>query len=102
LDEAEIRRVVGELRAQKLFNIAVVGVHTSIDFSYRQEEIVERILREELGSSAVITLSREVAGIGLLERENATVINAALRPLAETTVSDLKQSLASLGIRAPA
>lgn len=102
MDEAEIRRTAAQLRARGLLNIAVVGVHTSIDFSYRQEETVERILREELGPSAIITLSRDIAGIGLLERENATVINAALRPLAETTVSNLRQSLTSLGIRAPA
>lgn len=89
------------MRARRLFNIAVVGVHTSIDFANRQEETVQRILREELGDSAVITLSRDIAGLGLLERENATVINAALRPLAETTVADLRQSLSSLGVRAP-
>ncbi|PCG97743.1 Protein of unknown function DUF917 [Penicillium occitanis (nom. inval.)] len=102
LDEAEIRRTAAELRSRKIFNIAIVGVHTSLDFTHRQEETVARILTEELGSSAVITLSRDVAGLGLLERENATVINAALRPLAETTVANLRQSLASLGIRAPA
>ncbi|EED16826.1 conserved hypothetical protein [Talaromyces stipitatus ATCC 10500] len=102
LDEAEIRRTAAELRSRQLLNVAIVGVHTSIDFTFQQEETVEHILREELGPSAIITLSRDIAGLGLLERENATVINAALRPLAKVTVSNLTQSLTALGIRAPA
>ena len=33
-----------------------------------------------------ITLSKSIGGMGLLERENAAIINASLRPLAEEVV----------------
>jgi N-methylhydantoinase A/oxoprolinase/acetone carboxylase beta subunit len=48
-----------------------------------------------------ITLSHEIGRLGLLERENAAAINAALRPLAVTTVESFRSSLGELAIDAP-
>ena len=41
------------------------------------------------------------AAIGLLERENAAILNACLRPLARETVAAFRQAIADLGITAP-
>lgn len=51
--------------------------------------------------SVAISLSHEVGRIGLLERENVTIINAALRELAMHIVDGLAASLAGHGIVAP-
>jgi hypothetical protein len=48
-----------------------------------------------------ISLSDEIGRIGLLERENATVINAALRELAAHIVDGLAASVTGAGITAP-
>ena len=50
------------------------------------------IIREE-SPSADITLSHEITGLGLIERENVAILNASLRPLALRTVKALEQAL---------
>ena len=46
-------------------------------------------------------LSHEIGRIGLLERENATIMNACLRELATQIVDAFHAALAELGIEAP-
>src|SRR5205814_9888439 len=50
---------------------------------------------------AAISLSHEIGRIGLLERENATIMNACLRGLATTIVAAFGVALAELGVDAP-
>ena len=47
-----------------------------------------------------VTLSHEVGRIGLLEREAAAILNAALRPLASRVIPAIQQALQESGIRA--
>lgn len=55
------------------------------------------------GSSGpvLVCLSHEVGQLGLLERENAAVLNAALLPLARQVVPACEAALAAAGIAAP-
>src|SRR5690606_19538608 len=55
----------------------------------------------ELLPDAAITKSHEVGQLGLLERENAAILNAALRPLARRTVSAFRDAIAGMAIDAP-
>ena len=48
-----------------------------------------------------VTPSHRIAGLGLLERENAAALNAALRPLAAHVVPAFTAALRRLGVRAP-
>ena len=48
-----------------------------------------------------VTLSHEVGCIGLLEREAAAILNAALRPLASRVIPALQQALKDSGMKAP-
>ena len=50
--------------------------------SAEHELAAAEIVREELGDDIHVSLSHEIGSIGLLERENATVLNAALRAVA--------------------
>jgi N-methylhydantoinase A/oxoprolinase/acetone carboxylase beta subunit len=59
-----------------------------------QEIRVGEIIREE-SITAFITLSHEIAGLGFSERENASVLNACLRPLATRTIGALQDHLPS-------
>ena len=45
--------------------------------------------------------SHEIGRIGLLERENATIMNARLRELASSIVAAFRTALQELGIEAP-
>ncbi|MGW2077442.1 hypothetical protein ACWCOW_11020 [Streptomyces sp. NPDC001939] len=50
---------------------------------------------------AVLSLSHEIGSPGLRERENATILNAALGGWAEELVQDCRRALRSAGIDAP-
>jgi len=50
---------------------------------------------------ADITLSSEVGGLGLIDRENAALINASLRSLSRSVVSSLRTAFARIGVTAP-
>src|SRR5207249_1090509 len=64
------------------------------------EEEAGRILGSALPGAA-ISLSSQIGRLGLLERENATVLNACLRDLADRTVQAFEGAIDSAGINAP-
>lgn len=98
LDEGELRRHAADMAAHGVRSVAVSSVFSPVndEFELRAAEI----LIEELGADVAISLSHEVGRIGLLERENATIINAALRELAAHIVDGLADSVAGHGITA--
>ena len=98
LDPGELRRVAADIAARGIRTAAVSSV-----FSPANQELEERaaqILQEEVPGLAV-SLSHEIGRIGLLERENATILNACLRDLAVQIVAALHASLAEVRIGAP-
>jgi hypothetical protein len=74
-DEAALvefaRSVAGRVEA-----VAVTGVFATL--TPEHELTAAAVLEKELGTSVPIVLSHEIGGTGLLERENATVLQAAL------------------------
>ena len=52
------------------------------------------LAREVLGDDIAVSLSHEIGSIGLIERENATVLNAALAGVATEVAAALERSLA--------
>lgn len=79
-------------------NIAVVGVFSPA--SKEQEVQVAEIIRS-VHPGMSMTLSHEVGLIGLLERENATVLNESLKPLCKRTVGAFCSALRNLGLKCP-
>lgn len=73
IDEDAVRAACARMRGE-VDAVAVVGVFAPIDES--QEERVAAIVTEELG--VPVSRSARIGSLGLLERENATVLNAAL------------------------
>ena len=97
-DEAGMRRAARQIRDSGIRSVAVAAIFSPLDPSH--EERAAEILREECPEAA-ITLSRDLGRIGLLERENAALLNAALIPLARTTVAGFAAAIAASGITAP-
>jgi N-methylhydantoinase A/oxoprolinase/acetone carboxylase beta subunit len=90
LNEEEIRSMVRRALALDICSFCVCGVFSPCRAD--QEERVGEIIREE-SATAYITLSHEIAGIGICERENASILNACLRPLARQTIGALQAAL---------
>ena len=51
-----------------------------------------------MGSDVHITISSEIGSMGLIERENAAILNAALYRVAERFTDGFARSLAELGV----
>lgn len=97
-DAAGMRAAARRIRAAGLRAAAITSVFSPLDPSC--EEQAAAILREECPGVAV-TCSHELGRIGLLERENAAVLNAALGDLAGATVRAFAAALEASGIDAP-
>lgn len=98
LDEAAIRDAARRTRQAGVKSMAISCVFAPIN--HAMEERAVAIVAEEAPEIAV-TASSALGRIGFLERENATIINAALAELAAHVVASIGEAFAELGIRAP-
>lgn len=98
LDERAVARAGREIRAAGIREIALSSVFAPIEGS--AEARAAEILAEVHPDSR-ITESRRLGRIGLLGRENAGLLNAALGPLARRVFSSFRRALEASGIAAP-
>jgi len=98
LDPDELRRVAADIAEKGIRTVAISSVFSPVNKEL--EERAAEILQMELPGLAV-SLSHEIGRIGLLERENATIVNACLRDLAARIVDAFHTALAEVGIRSP-
>ena len=97
-DAAGMRAAARRIRQAGIRSVAVAAVFSPLNASC--EEDAAAILREECPDAAV-TLSHRLGRIGLLERENAALLNACLIELARNTTRAFTQALRTSGIAAP-
>jgi N-methylhydantoinase A/oxoprolinase/acetone carboxylase beta subunit len=97
LDETAIARflhsVAGDVDA-----VAIAGVFSPIDPGH--ELAAAAVAQRELGRGVSISLSHEIGSLGLLGRENATVLNAALTRAARKIAEELRTALEHEGMDA--
>ena len=98
LDLGAIRDAARRMADAGLMSVGVTSIFSPLTTECEQE--AERILVEEMPTAAV-TLSHELGRIGLLERENVTLLNACLQDLARGTVGALTEALRGSAITAP-
>lgn len=98
LDEQAITDAVRSIRKQGIEAIAVSGLFSPVN-SDMEERALEIIRNEHPDAS--ITLSHKIGRLGILERENAAIINASLSRLAADVVSSFRRALKTLEINAP-
>lgn len=98
LDEQELRAIAADIRARGIRSVSISAVFSPVNNAC--EERAAAILRAELPGVA-LTLSSEIGRIGLLERENAAIMNACLQDLCTKTVGAFRQALRDLDIHAP-
>ncbi|QIM16294.1 hydantoinase/oxoprolinase family protein [Leucobacter insecticola] len=99
IDVDELRAHAADMREHGIRSVAISSVFSPVNHDL--EVAAAEIIREVLGDDVAISLSYEIGRIGLLERENATVINAALRELASEIVDGLTAAVRAEGIEAP-
>lgn len=97
-DRDAVRLAAQAFAAEGLSAIAVSSVFAPAN---NEMEVQAALLIQEVLPTARVSLSSAIGRIGFIERENATIMNSALVVMAERVVRSFKDSLASLGIRAP-
>ncbi|WP_298334469.1 hydantoinase/oxoprolinase family protein [uncultured Erythrobacter sp.] len=97
-DNAETERCIADIAAKGLANIAISSAFSPAN-AEPELRLAERIL--EAIPEARITLSHQVGRLGLLERENAAMLNASLKPFAVRVVEAFEGALQEFGITSP-
>jgi N-methylhydantoinase A/oxoprolinase/acetone carboxylase beta subunit len=96
-DEAAVRQAVSGMKHEVgAFAVSSVFSPVKSDDERRTAEIIV----DEAGEQTPVSVSSEIGSIGLLERENATVLNAAVTSVARRVVGAFQGALERLGINA--
>ena len=98
LDVEELKGVAAKIAEAGVRSVAITSVFSPVN--REMEEEAAEVLAGELPEISV-SLSHEIGRIGLLERENAAILNAALQPLAEQIVTGFEDAVGRSGIDAP-
>ena len=97
LDRAGLRDAIREMRGHGVRAVALSGVFSPVNPAHEEE--AADLIREEAPEIRVC-MSHENGRMGLLERENAAVLNSCLGDIAARTIDGIGQALGSLGISA--
>jgi N-methylhydantoinase A/oxoprolinase/acetone carboxylase beta subunit len=100
IDLEEIKDQCETIKQKGITSIVVIGVFSPIDSTYRQEERAAQVINDTLPGCRVV-LSKEVANLGFLERENAAILNASILPFARKTIRSFQEPVKRLGLTCP-
>lgn len=95
LDEDAARAFFAELKG-RVSSVAITGVFANVRAD--QELRAAALCREVLGPEIHLSLSHEIGAMGLIERENAAILNAALFAVSHRFTEGFARSLADEGI----
>jgi N-methylhydantoinase A/oxoprolinase/acetone carboxylase beta subunit len=93
-DADTVARFLGEV-GEQADGVAITSVFAPV--SPRHELLAAEVVKRELGE-VHISLSHEIGSVGLLERENATILNAALATVARDVATALQAALGAHGL----
>ncbi|MFT3818644.1 MAG: hydantoinase/oxoprolinase family protein [Rubrivivax sp.] len=98
LDERAVREA-----AQRISDSGVRALGISAAFSplTAEHELRAAEIVREVDPGLAVTLSHRLGRMGLLERENVTLLNACLAQLGRTTIEAFKAALQAAGLDAP-
>lgn len=99
LREAEITAIIEALKAENIKNIAIASAFSPMNAE--PETKVGKAILDAI-PEARLTLSHHFGRLGLLERENAAIMNTALLPFATKVVDAFLAALQSRGLKCPA
>ena len=94
--DVEAARAFLERMRGKVQSIAIASVFSTIRSDH--ELTIAHLCREVMGEDVHISISSEIGSMGLIERENATILNAALHRVAQQLTEGFAKSLAEEGI----
>ena len=98
LNAEQIREAARKFRREGISSIAISCVFSPLN--NEMEKLAAEIVMEEI-PTAKVSISSEIGRVSLIERENATIINASLAELSEHVIDAFHQAFDRLDINAP-
>jgi N-methylhydantoinase A/oxoprolinase/acetone carboxylase beta subunit len=96
-DERRMREAAARIRDSGVEAVAVSGVFSPLRADH---ELRAAAILAEMCPGISVTLSKDLGRIGLLERENVTILNAALANLARAATRAFEEAIESSGLGA--
>jgi N-methylhydantoinase A/oxoprolinase/acetone carboxylase beta subunit len=96
-DEEGVRSAARAIREAGIGAVAISSVFSPV--APEDEDRAAEIVRQEF-SDCFITVSHDIGRLGLLERENAAIINSCLHRLAKETIAGFRQAVSALDLGA--
>ena len=83
IDEEELTQIAEAIQKEDITSVAICSVFSPVNDEMEKKamEVMKKVL-----AGADFTLSSEIGRLGILERENAAIMNASLRSLSSRTV----------------
>ncbi|EXJ88395.1 hypothetical protein A1O1_05325 [Capronia coronata CBS 617.96] len=97
INEEQILQQCDKIKELGLDAVVLSGVFSPIDKHFEQEIRVRKIMQEKLPGVDIVC-SCEVSNIGLLERENASILNASILKFARRTIRGFRAAMRRLGL----
>ena len=98
MDEAEIEAVIVDLEAKGIKTAGITSAFSPMN-AQPEQHVADRI-RARIPDMR-ITMSHRIGRVGLLERENAALLNASLLAFADRVVNAFDDAMARFGINCP-
>lgn len=93
----QVQNVTDEIVAAGIQAVAVVGVFSALDHQGLHEDRCRQIMLERHPQLEVV-VSHSIGGPGLLVRENATILNAAILSFAKRTIRGFQRAMKELSL----
>lgn len=100
LNVPQIKRAARDIVAKGIRVVALVGVFSPLDTEGNHEEQCKKILLQEAPELQVVC-SHDIGPTGLLERENATILNAAILQTGHRVKRGFKRAMSRLRLTCP-
>lgn len=95
--ETQVYKECERIRELGIRSIVISGVFSPLDQHFRQEQTVRDMILKYLPGVDVVC-SSEISTLGLLERENAAILNASILRFARGTIRAFRSSIRRLGL----
>jgi N-methylhydantoinase A/oxoprolinase/acetone carboxylase beta subunit len=100
LDHEQIRKAARDIAASGVKAVSLVGVFSPLDHEGIHEEKCRQIMLDEAPGLDVVC-SHDIGPPGFLERENATILNAAILRTARKVTAGFRSAMCRLGLTCP-
>jgi N-methylhydantoinase A/oxoprolinase/acetone carboxylase beta subunit len=95
-DDEAAKKFFERCKAKHIESVAISSVFSTVRDDH--ENKAAEICRDVMGSKVHISLSSKIGNMGLIERENATILNAALHKVSQSFIEGFTQTLHELGV----